>query len=225
MQVNGFGQDNFFTDADSFFKKYVKDGKVAYSTLKNNQSQLTPLISYIGNATPEDWATNQKKAFYINAYNLLVISSVVELYPIKSPLDSKGFFDEKKHKVAEESLTLNQIENEKLRQEYEDARIHFVLVCAAVGCPKLMSYAYKPSNIEDLLEKRTKETLNDPYFIRISKKNGKLLVSEIFKWYKGDFLKTHNTVKEYVERYLISSSDLSSYKLGYYAYDWTINAL
>lgn len=223
IHIDVFSQGSFFTDTDSFLKKHVKEGRVAYSSIKSNRSELNDLINYIGSASIENWSVNQKKAFYINAYNLIVIESVVKLYPIKSPLDSKGFFDEKTHIVAGESLTLNQIENEKLRAVYKDARVHFVLVCAAVGCPKLMNYAYTPDNIESLLEERTKATLNDTYFIRINTENRQLLVSEIFKWYKDDFLKNHNSVKDYVKTYLRTSQDISTYKLDYYPYDWNLN--
>ena len=55
-------------------------------------------------------SAESKKAFYINAYNLIVIYQVSKFYPLKSPLDKSGFFDKVKHQVAGEALTLNALE-------------------------------------------------------------------------------------------------------------------
>jgi hypothetical protein len=39
-------------------------------------------------------------------------------------------------------LTLNQIEHEILRKQFDDARVHFAIVCASIGCPVLESRAF-----------------------------------------------------------------------------------
>ncbi|MEL6926948.1 MAG: DUF547 domain-containing protein, partial [Bacteroidota bacterium] len=64
----------FFNQADAFFKAQVKNGLVDYSTLKSN-AQLRTLIQQIENADLSTADTDTKKAFYINAYNLLVINA------------------------------------------------------------------------------------------------------------------------------------------------------
>ena len=105
--------NSFFAKADGFFKKNVTNGLVKYSQLKND-SELSGLINNIENANISDLSANEKQAFYINAYNLLVINAVVENYPTKSVMSISGFFDAKKRKIAGDNLTLNQIEKEKL---------------------------------------------------------------------------------------------------------------
>ena len=80
---------------------------------KENPEALDQLVVSIAefylNNQSEDYFT----AFYINAYNVLVIKQVVDNYPINSPKDVTGFFDERKFTVAGEELTLDQIEFEK----------------------------------------------------------------------------------------------------------------
>jgi|GEM_PF-4633932 len=43
---------------------------------------------------------NERKAFLINAYNILVIKGVIDHYPIGSVQDVAGFFDRKRYVVA-----------------------------------------------------------------------------------------------------------------------------
>ena len=82
----------------------------------------------------------------LNAYNLLVIQSVVNNYPLKSPLDVKGFFDTRQHLTGGAKLTLNEIENKKTAREIRRRANSFVLVCAAQSYPPMINRAYLRPN-------------------------------------------------------------------------------
>lgn len=217
-QSLSYGQA-FFEKADSFFGKYVKDGRVNYSAIKQNPEKLNMLVSKISSYSLEEKGKNEEKAFYINAYNILVIKGIIDNYPIKSPLDKEGFFDKVKYNVSGEMLTLNEIENEKLRAEFDDPRIHFVLVCAAIGCPELISNGYFPESLDKQIEQRTIATLKDPDFIRV--KNDKVEISEIFKWYSVDFGGRQN-YRTFLNKFRKDNlpSDAS---IDFYSYDWALN--
>ncbi len=216
-------KSTFFKKADSFLEEHVnEEGMVAYKAIKGSPSDLNELVGLIEKFPVAQASSSEKKAFYINAYNLLVIDGIVANYPVKQPLDIDGFFDKKKKKVGGEQLTLNQIENEKLRAVYKDARIHFVLVCAAKGCPKLMDYAYKPTDVEKRLTERTRATLNDDYFIRVKPDDNTVLVSEIFKWYKEDFTTGGKSIVDYINKYRTRKVS-TTYTQGYYPYVWKLN--
>lgn len=212
----------FFEKAESFFNKYAQNGSVDYTAVKANPAELNTLASLIADMDLSSAGSKEKQSFYINAYNLTVIKAVVDNYPIDSPMDVSGFFDTKNYSIAGESLTLNDIENKKLRAVYNDARFHFVLVCAAQGCPKIFSKAYIPAKLEAHLGTRTTEALNDANFIRVDGVKKRVLVSEIFKWYKEDFDKTGMSLIEYLNQYR-SVKIPASYAVDYYTYDWTLN--
>lgn len=219
--VMGIGKStaNFFNDADAFFHKYVKNGRVAYSEIKSNPSELNNLLEQIGSFDLNSANDATKKAFMINAYNILAISGIIDKYPVKSPMKVSNFFDNKKHTVAGTKMSLNQLEKSKLYPWAKDSRLHFVLVCAAVSCPKLASFAYKPENLEAQIEKVTKSTLNDPEFIRVSGK--KVELSEIFNWYGSDFKEGGKTVISYINQY--RTSKLETKGLRFYTYNWNLN--
>ena len=212
--------DSFFKKSDVFFKKYVANSKVDYAAVKSNSSDLETLLNLTENANLNGLTDNETKAFWINAYNLHVIKGVVAKYPVKSPLDVPGFFDKIQYTVAGNKITLNDIENKKIREKYIDARIHFVLVCGANSCPPIIEGAYFPETLEKQLNEQTKLALNNPNFIKVSK--GKVSVSQIFEWYKKDFITKKSNEIDFINKFRTTKISSNS-KLGYYTYDWTLN--
>ena len=158
-----------FTEAaNDLLEEHVETGMVDYKAINNSPKGVNQLYEQIGSTSLENASDAEKKAFYINAYNIVTIYQIIENYPVKSPMDVDGFFDKKKHKVAGESLTLNELEKERLLKNHFDPRLHFVLVCAAKSCPSLASFAYQADELEEQLEEKTHEALNNPDFIRVT---------------------------------------------------------
>jgi len=147
--------DLFFKLSDYYFSKYVTNGMVDYRYASSYSKEVNALYKLIGEIDLSAASENEKMAFGINAYNLLVIYQVANSYPIANPLDQDGFFDKNQHLVAGSEVTLNQLESDHMLRKFEDARFHFVLACAAKSCPQLADFAYKPENVETLLEQRT----------------------------------------------------------------------
>jgi hypothetical protein len=83
---------SFFKDANIFFESYVFDGKVDYKTLVKSPEALNILVEKAKNIKVAVTDVHTYQAFWINAYNLSVIKGVIDNYPMKSPLDKKGFF-------------------------------------------------------------------------------------------------------------------------------------
>jgi len=212
---------NFFDEADALFKSYVSDGKVDYPAIKINPDNLNLALETAKQIRVSIKDPKTYQAFWINAYNLAVIKGIIDNYPIRSPLDKKGFFDSIKYDLGGSSITLNDIENKNLRAQFDDARFHFVLVCGAIGCPPIISKAYTPSNLENLLEQQTIKALNDSSFVKVSDK--KVAVSEIFKWYKGDFVKEGRTEIDFLNDYRKVKVPNDA-KVTYYSYDWRLNS-
>ncbi|NOX45909.1 MAG: DUF547 domain-containing protein [Chlorobi bacterium] len=215
-------QNPYFQDVDNFMKTFVVDGKVKYAEIVETPSMLGKIRREIAEFPMTDEIGPHNKAFYINAYNMLVIAQVVDNYPVGSPMEVNGFFDVNKFDVAGDKLTLNQIENEILRPVYKDPRFHFVLVCGAVSCPPITNFAYMPDKLDSQMDKQAKMALNNNDFVRFD--GGSLKLSEIFKWYKDDFLMDHASVIEYINSYR-NKPIASSVTPSYYDYDWTLNEI
>ncbi|MBI1289379.1 MAG: DUF547 domain-containing protein [Flavobacteriales bacterium] len=204
---------------NSFFSENVKDGLVDYSGIKKNPTELNTLLKAIANAAAKKG--DDQKAFLINAYNTFVIKGIVDHYPVEGPLKVDGFFDKQTFNLRGKQVTLNQLEKEMLMKQFPDPRLHFVLVCAAKGCPKLASFAYNGKELETQLESQTRAIINDPDFIHLSGSNAQ--VSQIFDWYAADFGGKDHVIP-FIQKYLLKKIKLNP-KYSFYEYDWSLNEL
>lgn len=212
----------FLDEADAFFKAQVASGKVNYKGLSQNKAALKSLVKQIAKMNVNALSANERKAFYINAYNISVINGIIENYPAQSPLKIEGFFDGLKHRVGGRNMTLNDLEKKELLKATGDEKLHFVLVCAAVSCPPLASFAYRPEKLEAQILERTRLALNHSEFIRVNHKKKVASLSEIFKWYAGDFAEKAASLIEYLNKFRTEVIP-TDYKTDYYPYDWTLN--
>ncbi len=210
---------SFFTSVDAFFQAEVKNGTLDYAQLKTSKD-LDVLIMKVEDADLSGTSDATQKAFYINAYNLHVINQARQGYPLESVQSIGGFFDRKKVRVAGESFTLNNLEKKKLLTPYQDARLHFVLVCGALGCPPITDFAYTPESLDTQLEQQTTLALNDPSFLKNS--GNKVELSQIFKWYQNDFGGNKEEVIKFINQYRNTAIPANA-KISYYPYDWTLN--
>lgn len=211
----------FFDEADAVFSNFTRNGEVNYAGLKEDPTALNKALATAAQVSVSSANVNSYKAFWINAYNLAVIKGVLDNYPLNSPLDIKGFFDNVAYALGGSNITLNDIENKMLRAKFDDARIHFVLVCGAKGCPPIISESYRPSNLDEKLNAQTVKALNNPSFIQVS--DGAVALSEIFKWYKEDFVKNGMDEIDYINQFRNDKISDGS-EISYYPYNWSLNS-
>tara|TARA_R110002074_G_scaffold399036_1_gene591666 strand:+ start:18013 stop:18726 length:714 start_codon:yes stop_codon:yes gene_type:complete len=213
--------NKFFNEADSFLKANVVNSLVKYNAIKENPEVLKAVLNSAKDISVSESDALNYQAFWVNAYNLIVIDGIVKNYPLKSPLDVDGFFDKVKHSVGGKMITLNGIENKLLRAKFpNEPRFHFVLVCAGLGCPPIINEAYTPKKLDAQLQRQTTKALNDPNFIRVEGHN--VRVSQIFEWYKEDFERAGGIVV-FINKFKTSKLP-EAVQLDYYPYDWTLNS-
>lgn len=215
-------QDPFFTKADQFFSQYVANGQVAYQQIKKEPGLLNQLVDQIENFSLESKSDKIKKAFYINAYNILTIQQVVERYPVKGPMQVSGFFDQITHQVAGQKLTLDQLEKGILFKKHPDSRMHFALVCAAKGCPPLANFAFQPNKLDQQLDDITSKALSNDKFIRLDPSKQRIYLSQIFEWYRQDFTILDKDLIGYINQFRQEKIP-ADYKVKFYEYDWSLN--
>ncbi|MDJ0715398.1 MAG: DUF547 domain-containing protein [Prochloraceae cyanobacterium] len=226
-----------FQPWDELLKQYVdSQGKINYQAWKAHSKQkLTNWLEQLASIDPQKYTDpNQQLALWINLYNALVIDRVLEKYPIDSifpkflgvpnPIAFLRFFSRRVYKIGDRDYSLNNIEHGIIRQQFNEPRIHFALVCAAVGCPLLRNEAYFPEKLPTQLYEDAKRFINNPDKVHYNLETNTLYCSQIFKWYGKDFLKVANSLPEYFQTYLSSQVELnSSTSIRYLDYDWNLN--
>ena len=133
-----------------------------------------------------------------------------------------GFFDRIKYKVIGKKMTLNDIENKMIREKYKDPRFHFALVCGANGCPVIINKAYLPTTIDAQLTNQTRIAVNNANFTRVSDEAKTVKLSQLFDWYKEDFLTKGDNYIDFLNKYRTDKIP-DNYKVYLYNYDWTLN--
>lgn len=227
VDVVSFSHDLF----NQVLQEHVdKEGRVNYTKLKANPEKLERYLDLLAVAKPTELPYNAQLAFWVNAYNALVIKGVIDHYPTTSVRKVKwfgGFFSRLKFQVAGETYTLNQIEHGIIRTEFVDPRVHFILVCASTSCPPLENSAFSAETIEERLETATFNFIQNPEQVRIDRVKRRVYLSKIFKWYDDDFTEGYEGVADFLTDYLppedaefLASTDV---KLHHLDYDWTLN--
>lgn len=205
---------------DTFLKKYVSaTGDVDYKSIKANKKELDA-ITKIFSATSvlSSWSKNDQLAFWINAYNVFTIDLIVNNYPINSiqNLDSGKPWDVKRITIAGKKYSLNNIENDIIRSQFKDARIHFAVNCAAKSCPPILNSAFLGKTLDAQLDAVTKKFINNPNYQSITA--AKLTLSKIFDWYAVDFGDIVTFINKYSNVKVNKSASIS-----YKEYDWALN--
>ena len=173
-------------------------------------------------------------AFHINAYNLYVIRTVLDLRQNNASFRRNGlrsrfwflrFFLARRIVVAGRRMSLHHLEHRIIRKRFSEPRIHFALNCASVSCPILRNGLYSPEHLDDELDKATKGFLATE---RGARRSGDTLeVSRIFKWYAKDF-GGHAGVVRFLVDHLPEQLSLwvqdSSPSIKFMSYDWRLNA-
>lgn len=169
----------------SFLDGAVSAEGVDYEALKPKRDALKGYLEAVANAPVSGFDKDQKLAFYVNAYNAITISLILDENP-KSIMDLDGgkVWDQRSWGVGRQKLTLNQIEHENVRK-LTDGRAHAVVNCASKGCPPLPPKPLTPSGIEAQLDEAAKVWVRTNAY----KLDGKVLqLNQIFKWYGDDFV-------------------------------------
>ncbi|MHC4415457.1 MAG: DUF547 domain-containing protein [Planctomycetota bacterium] len=166
----------------------TEEGLVRYDLLQEDVYRRMIFDVQAGYMTadlPDD--DKEKLAFWCNVYNANVLfhaRRVARRPDASSVRDIPGFFDEVPIVVAGERMTLNQLENDLIRP-LGDPRIHGALVCAAMSCPPLRREPFRAEKLDEQLDEQCRRWINDPSKCRVS--GSTLWLSEILKWYEGDF--------------------------------------
>jgi hypothetical protein len=221
-----WGQAPEYKGLNQILQGYVRNGKVDYSGIR--QKKRSELQSFVDSLAEVDVAKlNQSEliAFWLNAYNGLVIYQIVEEKGTPDSAFSRGeFFRRAKFRVAREERSLDDIEHRALRPLAKDPRVHFVLVCGAQSCPQLKAEAFLGTkDLEQSLEEAAKSYVNDSKNVFIDREHRKLVLNKIFDWYAEDFGDVVKFVARYrspEERQLLSQGD---WDVDYRDYDWNVN--
>lgn len=215
---------------DSLLQDYVSDeGWVDYEGFIADSTRLNKYLDLLRSSHPNDknWSSDQRLAYWINAYNAFTVKLIVDHYPVQSIKDIKNgipfintVWDIKFIEIEGETYDLNNIEHGIIRKRFEEPRIHFAVNCASVSCPKLYNRAYTAEKLDEQLTKAAKDFMADEAKNKFINAN-KAQVSKLFTWYGGDF-KKESTLIGYLNQYAPIQLNANA-DIDYLDYNWNLN--
>ena len=209
---------------DAILKATVAAERIDYTAVANHhRDDLGAYLGSLESVDPQALERRERLAFYINLYNATVIDAVVRRQrPGYSPSEDEfKLFDEPLVRLDGKRVSLNHLEHEIVRREFDDPRIHAALVCAAVSCPPLLPRAYRAKDLDTVLEGNMRRFVNDPTRNRIDVASRRLELSSIFEWYAADFGGPEG-LAGYVDRY--TKADVRDFAVSHLPYSWELNA-
>ena len=167
--------------------------RVQYGTVSAADRQaLRQFLATLQTLPISTYNRQEQQVYWINLYNALTVSVVLEHYPVASIRDirlsglfSPGPWQAKLTTIEGEKVSLDDIEHRILRPIWRDSRLHYALNCASLGCPNLAPVAYTASNVEQLLDQGAWAYVNHPRGVTLN--DGTLSVSSIYIWFQEDF--------------------------------------
>jgi Protein of unknown function, DUF547 len=239
---------------DQILDVNVRDGLVYYRALRSDRARLDRYLASLNAAasTYDGWSREHKMAFWLNAYNAIVLQTVVNHYPIQGasksyPANSirqiPGAFEQAKYRVAGKSVTLDEIEKTILPQ-FKEPRLYLALGRGALGSGRLRSEAFSGDRLEKQLDDIHKEFVNDSSMIKVDRPAGQIAVTPIISWHEAEFVQAYDTgasgtfaQRSPVERAIIAFVtprllplekefvQKNEFKVTFQPFDWRLNDL
>lgn len=222
--------------------KHVHGDLFDYAAVKKDPAALDAYLATLHSVTGEQlksWDENQRMAFWINVYNAHAVKLVADNYPVKSIRDLGTLLNKvwDKRFIAmpglhpsgkNKNLSLDDVEHKILRPRFEDARVHAAVNCASESCPPLRNEAFVGKRLDAQLDEQVRAWLADESRNQFDLAAGKLRVSEIFNWFKSDFVRDGGNVQGWIAKYApekvaTAIQSGTKLKLSYLDYSWKLN--
>jgi hypothetical protein len=228
-------------------------GRVAYERMQASQlyQRYVNLSHNLKNMDLSLLGSREEKlAFWINLYNVIVIHAVIELGIRDSVKEVWGFFTRVQYQVGGLLLCPADIEHGILRGnrrppaslfrrfgsrdprlahavETLEPRIHFALVCASSSCPPIE--VFTPNILEEAFAIAGQTFINSGGAV-LDRHNHRISLSQVFKWYARDFGASQAERLRFVAPYFYAEVDrqflaahAETVSVTYQDYDWRLN--
>jgi hypothetical protein len=239
---------------DQLLEMYVRDGLVYYRALRADRARLDRYVASLGEVPAgwDAWDRDRRLAFWLNAYNALVVRTIVDNYPIQgrtpgSPANSilqiPGAFGGRAWRVAGDKVTLDDIERRHLAA-FKDPRAFFGIGRGSVGGGRLRSEAFEPARLAAQLADVVSDCVRRVSCADVAEATGTLEVSPIFSWREAEFTAAYGerardrfpgrspielAIVDFIEPVLYASERSwlggNAFAVRFRDYDWRLNDL
>jgi hypothetical protein len=238
---------------DTLLDANVRDGLVYYRALKSDRARLDAYVASLASSAMEAAPRDEQIAFWLNAYNAVVLQTVIDHYPMttqrsrdyptRSVRQVPGAFDRLTHRLGGRTVTLDQIE-QTILPAFQDPRVYLALGRGAVGGGRLRSEAYTAANLERQLAEIANECVTRAQCADVDRAANVVKLSSVFSWREKEFVAAYAekaapafSNRSPIERAALAFLDArlvtiereflakNAFKVEFIPFDWTLNDL
>lgn len=233
-----------FSHADwtTVLDRFVDDrGRVNYVALSKDRGVFDRYVAAVETTSPKNAPAqfptkNDALAYYLNAYNALVFKGVLARGPeddtVWTPFGSPiSFFVSMDVKVGGETTSLKKLEDNLVRAQFGDPRVHAALNCASISCPRLPRKSFEAATLDAELDAAMREFVAETRNVAVDEAGRSVRLSKIFDWFADDFLafekqqgNANPNILDYINRYRADGAKIPrTHAVSYFDYNKGIN--
>lgn len=214
---------------DEVVRAHVRDGLVDYPGIQTDP-RFEQYLELLDRIDPNALSRNDRLALWINAYNASAIKGILDRLSPGTLVGRYRYFIARDYSIGGKTINLYDLERKLLIPDFQEPRIHFAIVCASASCPKLQSWTYEGTRLDQQLDQAARAFINDQTKNRFDRDNKVAYLSKIFEWFTEDFERQAGSLVGYVQQYVNDPAlkrDLEStfYKVEFLDYDWSLNGV
>lgn len=213
------------TTFSTLLSRFVDErGLVDYAGLREQRGELDRYLATLASAPLCELTRPHLLALFLNAYNAYTLQTILDApADLQSIRDLDDPWGRKVHVVGGFTLALDDIEHRILRPLLTDARVHFAVNCASVGCPPLRRTAFAGELVERQLDQVARDTLADPRHLILV--DDRLRVTALLDWYRADFDAYPGGAVAFLRAFASppAADAFATGAIDTLAYDWALN--
>ncbi|MEM9234037.1 MAG: DUF547 domain-containing protein [Pseudomonadota bacterium] len=195
-----------------------------------DRAKLGAYVEALQTLKPSQMSRNDAIAYWANLYNAKTLEIIIDNYPVDSIRDiggnfiQKGPWREKVVTVEGKEMSLDNIEHDTVRANFDEPRIHYAFNCASIGCPNLMARAWEGATLDEDLDAGGRAYISHPRGIRVE--GNRVIASSIYKWFSEDFGDNDAEVLDHIRQYATGDKLAAlegKTRINKYEYDWSLN--
>ena len=204
-----------------------------YAALRSDAEDRAALEGYIAAleaASPSQMEPDDAFAYWANLYNAVTVRLIVDEAPERSIRQIKphpfaiGPWGVERVTVEGEALSLDDIEHDIMRPNFEAAMVHYAVNCASIGCPNLKPTAWRGATLAADLDAAARAYINHPRGVT-QVENG-IEISRIYRWFREDFGDSEEGVIAHILAF--AEPELAAHirarrDIRGHQYDWDLN--
>lgn len=212
---------------DALLREHVDaEGLVDYRAIIADPARLDAYIEYLAEADLNAISGDARLATLINAYNAFTLRLIADYPRVDSIFDipEDRRWVHARWSLGGRTVSLDELEHRIIRVDFDEPRIHWAVVCAAISCPPLRPEAYTAEDLDAQLADQERIVHTSRKWQQFDPQANVLKLTPLYDWYGEDFgdgspAAIVANVAPYVEG--LDAADMPA--LDWLHYDWALN--